>query len=176
MSSEDSIIEEVQFNQNIPHNLPIKSQQYIPKPLPKQSIKNTQTSYINGHPNGHPNGPQNIPYPSMTRTNTTHSNVQHSNPVNPITINNNIPELKLNNEQSYDIPNYVSSLIILTLGCLTLNPCLLLVNPCLNSGANYKNHKQAVMLSTIFGIILGLIWIILGIVYLVLLLMANGNN
>lgn len=164
MSSEDSIIEEVQFNQNISHNLPIKSQQYIPKPLPKQPIKNTQTSYPT------------VPHPGMTRTNATHSNATHSNPINPITINNNIPELKLNNEQSYDIPNYVSSLIILTLGCLTLNPCLLLVNPCLNSGANYKNHKQAVMLSTIFGIILGLIWIILGIVYLVLLLMANGNN
>lgn len=159
MSSEDSIIEEVQFNQNIPHNLPIESQQYIPKPLPKQPIKNTQTLYST------------VPHPGMSRTNAT-----HSNSINPITINNNIPELKLNNEQSYDIPNYVSSLIILTLGCLTLNHCLLLVNPCLNSGANYKNYKQAVMLSTIFGIILGLIWIILGIVYLVLLLMANGNN
>ena len=102
MSSEDSIIEEVQFNQNIQHNLPIKSQQYIPKPLPKQLIKNTQTSYINGHPNG----PQNTPHPGMTRTNATHSNATHSNathsnatqpnPINPITINNNIPELKLN--------------------------------------------------------------------------------
>ena len=64
----------------------------------------------------------------------------------PITINNNIPESKLFNEQSYNIPTYVSSLIILILGCLTLNPWLLLLNPCLNNNAEHKTHKQAIML------------------------------
>ena len=95
-------------------------------------------------------------------------NSMHHYKPSPITINNNIPELKLNNEQSYDVPNYMSSLVILILGCLTLNPCLLLINPCLNYGAEYINYKRAVVLSTIFGITLCLGWFILGFVYLIL--------
>lgn len=139
MSSEDSSIEPININ---------------------QSSKPTNPS-----PNSNP-----IPirhYNSNPKSNSNPNPIHHYKQ-SPITINNNIPELKLNNEQSYDVPNYMSSLVILILGCLTLNPCLLLINPCLNYGAEYINYKRAVVLSTIFGITLCLGWFILGFVYLIL--------
>lgn len=139
MSSEDSSIEPININQSS-------------KPTNQNSNQNSdQMSRYNPNPKSNSN-----------------PNPMHHYKSSPITINNNIPELKLNNEQSYDVPNYMSSLVILILGCLTLNPCLLLINPCLNYGAEYMNYKRAVILSTIFGITLCLGWIILVFVYLIL--------
>lgn len=96
---------------------------------------------------------------------------------NPITINNNIPELKLNTNSEHDNLSYAANILILIIGCMTFNPCLLLVNPCLKNYTNNENQKQTVLLSVIFGIILGILYAGGIFIYVILsVLSTNGNS
>ena len=95
---------------------------------------------------------------------------------NPITINNNIPELKVNHNTNYDDLSYAANILILIIGCVTFNPCLLLVNPCLKNNSNNENQKQIIILSVIFGIILGMLYscgIFISVIFSILSI--NGN-
>ena len=96
---------------------------------------------------------------------------------NPITINNNIPELKINTNTDQDNLSYAANILILIIGCMTFNPCLLLVNPCLKNNTNNENQKQTITLSVIFGIILGMLYAGGIFIYVILsVLLANENS
>ena len=96
---------------------------------------------------------------------------------NPITINNNIPELKINNNIDNDNLSYAANILILIIGCMSFNPCLLLVNPCLKNNPNNENQKQTVILSVIFGIILSILYAGGIFIYVILsVLSTNGNS
>lgn len=117
--------------------------------------------------------------PQINNNSISHNQIQKNNdytPQTPITINNNIPELKINTNQDHDNLSYAANILILIIGCMTLNPCLLLVNPCLKNNANNENQKQTVLLSVIFGIILGILYAGGIFIYVILSILSTNEN
>ena len=95
---------------------------------------------------------------------------------NPITINNNIPEVKINHNTDQDNLSYAANILILIIGCMTFNPCLLLVNPCLKNNTNNENQKQTIILSVIFGIILSILYAGGIFIYVILSVLSTNEN
>lgn len=117
--------------------------------------------------------------PQINNNSNNNNQIQKNNdytPQTPITINNNIPELKINNNTDHDNLSYAANILILIIGCMTFNPCLLLVNPCLKINTNNENQKQTVLLSVIFGIILGILYAGGIFIYVILSILSSDVN
>lgn len=87
---------------------------------------------------------------------------------NPITINN------INSD--YNKLSYAANILILIMGCMTFNPCLLLINPCLKNNTNNESQKQIELLSTVFGIILGILYAGAIFIYAIISVLTYNEN